>query len=292
MTLPFAGHPCGTRTIKESENEKDLIESAYRFLLADLMPFGRRALITFEHGGENLSTEHYEAVTYWYGLPSPSLILTDDLDIGNPASENEHLYNSPAASGIESITSRYELGIDVFPNRNIEGIPGFKDLMGKEIFPAHTEDGRNTRGTSEFKVKLNPANKGAMFTRTLDYSFPNQTAVVYVADASSGQTPDKAKWDSAGIWYLAGSNICLYSNPKGELDLRKLNLQISNRRFRDDEFLIPARLTENRSEIWVRTKFVPDNQELYPDLAFPASAWSELRYKIYSYVIPGFSIRK
>jgi hypothetical protein len=142
------------------------------------------------------------------------------------------------------------------------------------------------------KVKLDPANKGAMFTRTLDYSFPNQTAVVYVADASSGQTPDKAKWDSAGIWYLAGSNVCLYSNPKGELDWRKLNLQISNRRFRDDEFLIPARLTENRSEIWIRTKFVPDNQELYPGLAFPGSAWSELRYKIYSYVIPDFSIRK
>ena len=292
MTLPFAGHPCGTRTLKESKNEKDLIESAYRFLLADMMPFGRRALITFEHGGENLSTEHYEAVTYWYGLPSPSLILTDDLDVGNPASENEHLYNSPAASGIESVTSRYELGIDVFPNRNIEGIPGYKDLMGKEIFPAHAEDGRNTRGTSEFRVKLDPANKGAMFTRTLDYSFPNQTAVVYVADASSGQTPDKAKWDSVGIWYLAGSNVCLYSNPKGELDWRKLNLQISNRRFRDDEFLIPARLTENRSEIWVRTKFVPDNQELYPGLAFQRSAWSELRYKIYSYVIPDFSIRK
>lgn len=292
MTLPFAGHPCGTRTVKESKHEKDLIESAYRFLLADMMPFGRRAVIKFEHGGENLSSEHYEAVTYWYGLPAPSLIKTDEIDIGNLVSEKGHSYNSPVASGVESISSRYELGIDVFPNRNIEAIPGFKDLMGNEIYPEQKEDGRNTRGISEFKVNLDPSNKGAMLRRMLDYSFPNQTAEVCIADASSGQTIDKVKWDTVGIWYLAGSNTCLYSNPREELDLRQVNLQISNRRFRDDEFLISAKLTENRSTIWVRVKFVPDNQELYPGVAFPRGSWSELKYKIYSYVIPRFSVKE
>lgn len=291
MTLPFAGHPCGARNVKVSKDEKDLIESAYRFLLADMMPFGHHALIKFEHGGENLSTEHYEAVTYWYGLPAPSLIKTDEVDVGNLVSEKEHSYNSPAASEVQSVTSRYEWGIDVFPNRNIEAIPGFTELMGKEIYPAQTEDGRNTRGISEFKVKLDPVNKGAMFCRTLDYSFPNQTAVVYIADGSSGQTPDKANWDSVGVWYLAGSNICLYSNPRGELDWRQMNLQISNRRLRDDEFLVPAKLTETRSAIWVRVKFVPNTQELFPGVAFPRSSWSELRYRVYSYVIPRFSLK-
>lgn len=294
MTLPFAGHPCGARNIKESKHEKDLIESAYRFLLADMMPFGRRAVIKLEHGGENLSTEHYESVTYWYGLPSPSLIKTDEIDIGNLASEKGHNYNSPDASVVETISSRYELGIDVFPNnsRAIETIPGYKDLIGKETYPEQKEDGRNTRGISEFKVKLDPGNKGAMLRRMLDYSFPNQAAEVYIADASSGQTTDKVKWDSVGVWYLAGSNICLYSNPPGELDLRQVNLQISNRRFRDDEFLIPAKLTENRSSIWVRVKFIPDNQELFPGVAFPRGAWSELRYEVYSYVLPEFFIKK
>jgi hypothetical protein len=85
MTLPFAGHPCGAAKKSEAKHEKDQIESAYRFLLADLMPFGRRAVIRFEHGGENLSTEHYEGVTYWYGLPAPSLIKTDSVDVGNMA---------------------------------------------------------------------------------------------------------------------------------------------------------------------------------------------------------------
>ena len=102
--------------IEEAKHEKDLIESAYRFLLADMMPFGKRAVISLEHGGENLSREHYESVTYWYGLPSPSLIKTDMLDIGNLESEKEHNYISPDASVVESIISRYELGIDVFPD--------------------------------------------------------------------------------------------------------------------------------------------------------------------------------
>ena len=76
MTLPFAGHPTGARSAKEAKNEEDKIESAYRFLLADLMPFGRNAVIRLEHGGLDDSTEHYQTVTYWYGVNRPSLIKT------------------------------------------------------------------------------------------------------------------------------------------------------------------------------------------------------------------------
>src|SRR5690606_18585162 len=94
---------------------KDLIESAYRFLLADLMPFGKRAKIHLEHGGENLSNEHYETVTYWYGLPAATLVQTDDLDVGSRASEQAHHYSSPDASDVYELTSRYELGIDHIP---------------------------------------------------------------------------------------------------------------------------------------------------------------------------------
>jgi hypothetical protein len=297
MTLPFVGHPCGAPKKTEAKNEKDLIESGYRFLLADLMPFGRRAVIRFEHGGENLSTEHYEGVTYWYGLPAPALIKTDELDIGNPISESEHRYQSPQASEIETIFSRYETGIDSFPNKiwgmKTEQLSGYAEKAGREIYPAHEEDGRYTRGVSLFTIKLDKNNLGVLLRRTLDYSFPNQTAEVYVADASHGESPDSARWDAAGVWYLAGSNTCLYSDPKGELAPRQLKVQTSDRRFRDDEFLLPARLTKNRSAIQIRIKFVPDHQDLYPGQAFPKqSAWSELRYTVYSYVLPDFRVKK
>ncbi|MEX2234771.1 MAG: DUF2961 domain-containing protein [Cyclobacteriaceae bacterium] len=294
MTLPFAGHPCGARTKQEAKNEKDLIESAYRFLIADLMPFGNRAVITFEHGGENLSSEHYEAVTYWYGLPAPSLIKTDEVDIGNPESEQVHAYHSPDASTVSTVTSRFEKGIDKFPSAvwgmDKSKIPGFLEKIGKEIYPAHEEDGRYTRGVSEFIVKLDPKNMGVLLRRTLDYAFPNQTAEVYIADAGGGQAPDNLKWELAGTWYLAGANTAIYSDPPGELDNRLLRTKTTNRRFRDDEFLIPGKLTQQRSSIRVRIKFIPDHQLLFPDFPFPKeSAWSELRYVVYSYVLPEFT---
>src|SRR5437899_10431262 len=144
MTLPFAGHPVGARNEKEAKNEEDKIESAYRFLLADLMPFGKNAVIRLEHGGENKSAEHYEAVTYWYGVPSPTLVKTDELKISEAVSERAHHYASPEASPPYDITSRYEWGVDT--------------LDGVEIYPAHTDRGRKTTGASEFTLKLRPKN--------------------------------------------------------------------------------------------------------------------------------------
>lgn len=297
MTLPFAGHPVGVgRDVTQAKDPKDLIESAYRFLLADLMPFGKRAKIHLEHGGENLSTEHYETVTYWYGLPAATLIRTDDLDIGSKASEQAHNYHSPDASGVYELTSRYELGIDKIPMNAWRGdtstVKDFSRIRGKEVYPAHTENGRYTKGVSEFTVKLDPKNMGALIRRTLDYSFPNQRAEVYISSDGS------SNWQLAGTWYLAGSNTCVYSNPTGtdratihlhELDPRDPEVQTSNRRFRDDEFLIPAKFTANKSSVRVRIRAVPNEIELMPDHRFPReSAWSELGYKVYSYVTPEF----
>ena len=94
------------------ENPDDQVESAYRFLLSDLLPFGKNARICLEHGGTNESTEHYETVTYWYGRPGATLFRTDSLQIGDAASEEAHSYASPAASAPYAITSPYEWGVD------------------------------------------------------------------------------------------------------------------------------------------------------------------------------------
>jgi len=202
------------------------------------------------------------------------------------ADEERHGYHSPDASAVEKISSRYEWGPDVLPKGawgiDVSKIPGYK--AGAELYPAHEEDGRHTNGITEFRVKLDPGNVGALLRRTLDYSYPNQTAEVYV------QTGEK--WERAGLWYLAGANTCMYSGPRDELGLRGYNVQTSNRQFRDDEFLIPARLTKGRAFIRVRIKCIPDSQLLYPGRAFPKpSSWSELKYDVYSYVIPNFSMR-
>ena len=95
------------------------------------------------------------------------------------------------------------------------------------------------------------------------------------------------EWKPAGVWYTAGANTCVYSNPKEELGRTQHNVQTSNRRFRDDEFLIGRDLTRGRSKIRIRIKFTPIDRPLFPGTPFPQKpAWSEIRYAAYSYVIP------
>jgi hypothetical protein len=271
MTLPFAGHPVGARNEAEARNEEDKIESAYRFLLSDLMPFGKNALIRLEHGGQNESVEHYQTVTYWYGAPAPALIKTDELKVGEAESERTHHYVSREGSAAYEITSRYEWGVDSIGGTNV-------------VYPPHTERGRKTTGSSQFQLKLEPKNLGVLLRRKLDYQFPNQRAEIFVADAR--KEPTDSDWKPAGIWYLAGGNTCVYSNPKEELGSTQHNVQASNRRFRDDEFLLPRELTEGRSSIWVRAKFLPVKTALFPGRALDELAWSEIRYDAYCYVMP------
>jgi hypothetical protein len=275
MTLPFAGHPTGAKTAKEAKDPEDQIESAYRFLLADLMPFGKNALIQLEHGGVDESTEHYRTVTYWYGLPAASLVRTDSLKVGDTASETRHQYVSPDASPPYEIRSIYEVGVDRF--------------RGKVVVPPETDTGRKTTGASEFTLKVDPANQGVMLRRKLDYSFPNQRAEVWVADTSNGPPPKEAsEWKPAGVWYLAGANTCVFSSPKEELGPAQHRVRTSNRRFRDDEFLLPLALTKGRSAIRVRVKFTPVHIPLFPGRPESELAWSEIRYDAYCFVMPDF----
>lgn len=277
MTLPFAGHPTGVRSPKEAKNAEDQIESAYRFLLADLMPFGKNAVIQLEHGGTDESTEHYRTVTYWYGLPAASLVRTDSLKVGDAASETRHQYVSPDASSPYEIRSIYEVGVD--------------RVGRKVIVPPETDTGRKTTGASEFTLKIDRANQGIMLRRKLDYSFPNQRAEVFVADAAvagpSASSPS-VTWKPAGVWYLAGANTCVYSNPKEELGPAQHTVRTSNRRFRDDEFLLPLGLTKGRSAIRVRVVFTPVHIRLFPGHPEAELAWSEIRYDAYSFVMPDF----
>lgn len=231
------------------------------------MPFGRNARIQLEHGGSNDSVQHYQSVAYWYGAPWACLVLGDRLDVGNPADEAAHDYVSPDASAPEIVSSRYEWGVD--------------HLGGVEIFPETTEDGRHTTGTTELTLAVDPNNAGVLLRRKVDYAIPDQRAEVYVADADG-----RSDFVHAGTWYLAGSNTCVYSNPPGELDALTPILETSNRRFREDEFLLPRALTEGRRRLRLRFTHVPQDLPLLLGQAPQRSAFSELYYWAYSYVLP------
>src|SRR5262249_17493876 len=114
MTLPLVGHPVGAPDQTSAMSAEDRVESAYRFLLADAMPFGRNARIQMEHGGLNDSDEHYTSVAYWYGLPGACLALADTLHVGDVDDERKHGWwaDAAGASDVIALTTRYEWGVD------------------------------------------------------------------------------------------------------------------------------------------------------------------------------------
>jgi hypothetical protein len=284
MTLAFAGHPVG-RPEKQAKLPIDKIHSAYRFLLSDLIPFGRNARFTLERGGANDSNEHYETVTYWYALQSPALVLTDEFDVGNVQSESEHEYHSPDATAPEVVASRHEVGVDHIPSP-IGGEP-------IEIVTTTSDDGRHTKTRSEFVLRIKPDAIGVMLRRRLDLQYPNQKAIIYVADAAA----EPPTWQDAGTWYTAGGNTAVFGDPHiiPEKD-RKQHVELmppvhvvqtSNRRWRDDEFLLPPALTKGREAIRIRCEFVPVNEPLFPGHPRQEEAWTEFRYWAYCFVMPG-----
>jgi hypothetical protein len=286
MTTPLAGHPVG-REFGKHRDERDLVNSAYRFLVADFFPFGNRAVIGLEHGGGNTFDEHYSGVAYWYGSPSATLLQTDELNVCHEADAKAHEYHSPTAEPPYELTSRYEWGPDA-------DVPGWwhegeeKAAGARQFYPAEQDQVRIMRGVSEFALRLDPDNLGVLLRRKLDYQYPNQRARVSVRPEGSDEP-----WQPVGEWYTAGSNTCVHSRPQGgnfspaELAPTEHNVVTSNRRWRDDEFLIPRRLTHGVERLAVRIEHIPDDRELYPGHPFPVkNAWSESRYWAFCYRLP------
>jgi hypothetical protein len=64
----------------------------------------------------------------------------------------------------------------------------------------------------------------------------------------------------------------------------------TNIRLKDDEFLLPLRLTQGRKAIRVRLTYEPVNRPLLPGMPPQESAWSEIDYTAHSWVEPNFTL--
>ncbi|HVU33433.1 MAG TPA: hypothetical protein VHE61_08355 [Opitutaceae bacterium] len=76
------------------------------------------------------------------------------------------------------------------------------------------------------------------------------------------------------------------SHPKSELGAAQQVVEMSNRRFRDDEFLLPQGLTRGRSAIRGRVMFSPVVVPLFRGRPVGELAWSEIRYDASCFVMP------
>lgn len=120
--------------------------------------------------------------------------------------------------------------------------------------PLSSDTGISTTGVTSFTMMLDPANVGAFLRRKFDYALPNQRADIFIDN------------QPAGTWYTGGS----FSG--NDIDGRV-------RRWREEEFPLPASLTADKSSVVVRVQFVPTTD--------PANTvWTEFAYSMYSFVMP------
>jgi hypothetical protein len=120
--------------------------------------------------------------------------------------------------------------------------------------------------------------------RKFDYRYPNQCARISVREAKPN-----TKWKYVGQWYTAGSNTCVYSYPRDEGELGKTRHTVitSNRRWREEEFLITRHMTAGIERLEIKIEHIPVARELFPGHPFPEeSDWSESRYWVYCYRMP------
>jgi len=286
MTLPFVGHPIGKAKNKaKSGDDRELVNSAYRFLISDYFPFGLRAVIGLEHGATNNISEQMSGVAYWYGKNKASLILSDEFNVCNDSDRLKHNFSSSTVGTYYELSSRYEWGPDTDLNLKFseeEFLTG-----SRKYYFAETDSVRASNGISSFTITLSPDNYGAMLRRKFDYAYPNQEALVFI------RKPGEKNWIKVGSWYTSGSNTCVYSRPIGksftesEFSPTEHNIITSNRRWREEEFLISSLYTRGLNKLEIKLAFIPNSKELFPGQPYPMqSLWSESRYWIYSIVLP------
>ncbi len=147
-------------------------ECLYRFFIPDLYVFynqvkhGHQTYGPFSpRGHEGLYTTGKEqSVTYYYVKEKPSLVLTDELDVGNRASEKQHRYRTAGKSPVQNGSYWYdgELNNVLFPT------------------PAIRDDGRHVRRHSKFTLTIDPSNQGIRIRRRTDKENNRQLARVYI----------------------------------------------------------------------------------------------------------------
>lgn len=146
----------------------------HRLYLSDRINFNNHIRYTFEHGLINDSAiDTLGTLVYYYHKPEQKSVLTDKLDMGNTASENNHSYSINNQTDASTNTYTYE--------------GDYNDAY-------LVDNGRAFTGYSQFTVKINPSNNGVMLRKRYDQNTLIQNAKVYV-DGSL-----------AGTWYAVGGN--------------------------------------------------------------------------------------
>jgi hypothetical protein len=209
-------------------------QGGYRLYTGEPYVFDSSIRINYEHSNCGGGPDHGQKTDFvvWYYLDDPgmaNLKLTDTLEIGDESSEQAHRCAVDGLTWRGTTTSSYD--------RYEQQPPG----------PTTTDTGRAFDKTSQFVVKLDPANEGVKVRRRLNRHMANvQKANVYL----DGQIIPDAPW-----------YVC---------DL----LAPDEAAFRDADYEIPARYTKGKKSITIKLEHVE---------AQPAKSNNEYHYWVYCY---------
>jgi hypothetical protein len=229
VSLPLGGLPSSSNNPPGADQDGAAL---YRFLIAESIPFNRRLVVRWEHGGADQIDRWYRAAMFWYATPTQTALLTDRIQPDQEPSRESHAYRAPGAQ-MFALQAAYEETVNTQESRaNVVSMTG----------------------QTRFRLALDPANVGAFLRRTFDSCVPNQRAEVSI----DGQ--------HAGIWYDAGvsDQVSVDGHP---------------RCWRDEDFPLPAALTQGKNAVTIELDFVPTEEP--PDVA-----WTAVDYSIYSLVLP------
>lgn len=172
----------------------------YRYHLYDPIYFRKNFQFWFEKGTSNEKQTTYNSLALFYLQPSDTTYyLSDELNIGNAASESAHQY----------INTNNKIYIN--KNQRYEG-EAFNTYLAK--------DGYLSQDSVSFVATILPNNQGVQIMRTMDYTYRNQEAAVFVDGIYLGN------------WLTAGSN--------------------GFKVWRDDIFFIPETYTKDKSSITIK----------------------------------------
>lgn len=171
--LPTHGNPAQAPVTSPRRPGRNL-RSSYRVLLGDTIPFSSRLHLAIEHGGENDVPAEMSSVVYWYGAPAATLVASDHIDVGDPASEATHALVAEGRTD-ETLDSRFR---------------------GDDSNVAYEESGM-TASVTRFEVSIEGMNNGVRLRRLTALTEGGQRARVSVDGAF------------AGIWQTSEVNTVL-----------------------------------------------------------------------------------
>ncbi len=169
VSLPLGGLPSSINDPPGTDIDGAAL---YRFLVADSIPFNRHLLVRWEHGGADESRHSYRATMLWYGTPTQTALLSDNVLPALPASRLAHHYVATGEHTYQR-TAAYEYVVHTLLT---------------------TAVGTTLTGAVSFTMQLDPHNVGAFLRRTFDDCVGNQRANIYLDS------------NFAGTWYNAGTS--------------------------------------------------------------------------------------